>query len=161
MTNRLLNILFIACSLLIASSSFGQATADDKLITDYLAKNNIKATRTASGLYYVITSPGKGDNAKPGQNVKMNYLGKLLDGTKFDGNVDENFQPVAGRDVLRFTLGIGRVIKGWDEGVQMLNPGARGILFIPSVLGYGSRGAGNVIPPNAVLVFNVELVGIE
>ncbi len=137
-----------------------QAETDDKLIRQYLLKNNIQATKTESGLYYVITTPGTGENAAPGKKVSMNYLGTLLDGKKFDGNIDENWMPVTGRTPFSFTLGVGQVIKGWDEGVQHLKKGSRGIFFIPSALGYGERGQGP-IPANSVLIFNVELLGME
>jgi FKBP-type peptidyl-prolyl cis-trans isomerase len=90
----------------------------------------------------------------------MNYLGKFMSGEVFDGNVDENFQPVDGKQPLEFNLGTGIVIKGWDEGIQLLNPGARGVLYIPSGLAYGVRSRGK-ITPNSILVFNVELVSVD
>jgi FKBP-type peptidyl-prolyl cis-trans isomerase len=90
----------------------------------------------------------------------MNYKGMFMNGEVFDGNVDDNYQPVNGRTPLQFTLGIGQVIKGWDEGIQLLNPGTRGTLYIPSTLAYGSGGRGR-IPANSILVFNVELLSID
>jgi len=138
-----------------------QMPVDDKILQDYFTKNNIKATKTASGLYYVINKPGKGDNAKAGQLVSMNYIGKTIDGKQFDANVDENFQPLKDKQLFTFPLGQGRVIKGWDEGVQLLNKGSKATLYVPSPLGYGPRGAGADIPPNTVLVFNVEVVDIK
>jgi FKBP-type peptidyl-prolyl cis-trans isomerase FkpA len=135
-----------------------QNAIDDKLLQDYFAKNNIKATKTASGMYYVITQKGLCENAKPGKKVTMNYTGKLLDGTVFDSNTD----PAKGHvQPFTFTLGQGMVIKGWDEGVQLLKLGSRGTFYIPSSLGYGSQGAGASIPANAVLVFDVEVTGID
>lgn len=134
-----------------------QKEVDDKLIQDYLAKESIKAQKTASGLYYIIERKGEGDNARQGQNVAVNYTGALLDGTVFDSNVDPAFGHV---EPFTFPLGRGSVIRGWDEGIGLLNKGAKGKLFIPSGLAYGSRPNGK-IPANAVLIFDVELVNIE
>jgi len=136
-----------------------QNEIDDKLLKEYFAKNKISATKTASGLYYVISQKGSGDNAKPGNKVTMNYTGKLLDGTVFDSNTDPSKGHV---QPFTFTLGQGMVIKGWDEGVQQLKLGSKGTLYIPSSLAYGATGAGNgAIPPNSVLMFDVEVVGID
>ena len=134
-----------------------QSVADDKLIQEYIAKNNIKATKTQSGLYYVLTQKGLGNTAKPGNKVTMNYVGKTLDGTPFDSNTDPKFNHV---QPFSFNLGQGMVIKGWDEGVQLLNMGARATLIIPSGLAYGTQGTGP-IKPNSVLVFDVEVTGID
>jgi FKBP-type peptidyl-prolyl cis-trans isomerase FkpA len=135
-----------------------QNETDDKLIQAYIAKNNIKATKTPSGLYYVITTKGLGPNAKPGKKVTMNYTGKTLDGNVFDSNTD----PAKGHvQPFSFTLGQGQVIKGWDEGVQLMNLGTKATIILPSALGYGAQGAGKDIPPNAVLLFNVEVTGID
>lgn len=123
-------------------------------ILKYLQENNYKASPTPSGLYYI--EQVKGDGAKPtaGQKVKVHYTGKLLDGKKFDSSVDRG-QP------LEFQLGIGQVIRGWDEGIALMNVGSKGLLIIPSELGYGKHGAGDHIPGNSTLVFEVELLGIE
>ena len=130
---------------------------EDKQLKDYFAKNNIKATGTESGMYYVITKQGTGDNAKAGQKVSMSYLGKLLNGKVFDKNVDSNF--VCTRP-FTFNLGQHQVIQGWDEGVQLLNKGTRATFYLPSYLAYGPRGTGG-IPPNSILIFDVELTNIE
>lgn len=135
-----------------------QAGADDKKIKEYLEKNKLKATRTASGLYYSISQKGLGPNAANGKKVTMNYTGRLLNGNAFDSNTDPKFGHVRPFD---FTLGTGSVIKGWDEGVALLNIGTKGTFYIPSALGYGPSGMGQQIPPNSVLVFDVELVGVE
>ncbi len=135
----------------------GQKAKDEATLKAYFAKNNIKATRTPSGLYYVITKKGTGANAQKGQRVSMKYLGKFLDGKKFDANVDDNFNSTR---PFAFTLGVGQVIAGWDEGVQLLNPGCRASLYLPSGLAYGPGGTGP-IPPNSVLIFDVELVSIN
>lgn len=112
------------------------------------------AVTTASGLTYIITQAGTGRQLKAGDTVMVNYTGLLTDGLKFDSSLDRN-QPFS------FTLGAGKVIKGWDEGVQKLRVGDRATLIIPPTLGYGSRGAGGVIPPDATLIFIVEVVGVE
>lgn len=108
---------------------------------------------TASGLQYIDMVVGDGARPEAGKMVAVHYTGWLLDGTKFDSSKDRN-QP------FTFQLGQGRVIKGWDEGVAGMQVGGIRKLIIPSDLGYGARGAGNVIPPNATLVFEVELLGI-
>lgn len=102
------------------------------------------------------TQAGKKDGkiAEKGNTVEVHYTGKLLNGTKFDSSLDRK-QPFS------FTLGVGQVIKGWDQGVQGMKEGEKRKLTIPSNLGYGPRGAGGVIPPNAALVFDVELLKVN
>jgi peptidylprolyl isomerase len=109
---------------------------------------------TPSGLQYRIDAPGSGPQPQPGQIVSVHYTGWLTDGTKFDSSRDR------GRP-LEFNVGHGRVIKGWEEGIAMMRVGEKRTLVIPPSLGYGERGAGGVIPPNATLVFKVELVGVR
>ncbi|MBS1587807.1 MAG: FKBP-type peptidyl-prolyl cis-trans isomerase [Bacteroidetes bacterium] len=156
----------LVCTLLLftvlftTASAQDQAAKDEQILKEYFAKNHIKATRTASGLYYTIDKKGEGPNVKPGQQVNVNYLGRFLDGNKFDGNVDEKYAPVAGRSVLSFTVGTGRVIAGWEEGLLLLNKGCRATLYLPSALAYGSAGNGR-IPANSVLMFNVEMVSFN
>jgi FKBP-type peptidyl-prolyl cis-trans isomerase FkpA len=108
---------------------------------------------TDSGLKYEDLQEGDGDLAEAGHRVSVHYTGWLLDGDKFDSSVDRN-QP------FEFTLGRGMVIRGWDEGVAGMRVGGKRRLTIPPQLGYGSRGAGGVIPPDATLVFDVELLAI-
>jgi len=109
---------------------------------------------TASGLIYDDVTEGQGDIAQAGQQVTVHYTGYLTNGTKFDSSKDRN-------DPFVFPLGAGHVIKGWDEGVQGMKVGGVRKLTIPPQLGYGERGAGGVIPPNATLVFDVELLGCK
>ncbi len=97
---------------------------------------------------------GDGVEASAGKLMTVHYTGRLTDGTKFDSSVDRN-QP------FRFMLGVGQVIKGWDDGVQGMKVGGKRTLLIPSHMAYGERGAGAVIPPNATLEFDVELLSVE
>lgn len=127
---------------------------EDKTLQEYLTKNNLKATKTASGLYYVQTQAGTGAKAENGKTVSVHYTGKLLNGTKFDSSVDRGTP-------FEFTLGQGQVIRGWDEGIALMSIGEKGTLVIPSGLGYGERGAGASIPPNSILIFDVELLGVK
>ncbi|MGS2761344.1 peptidylprolyl isomerase [Sinomicrobium sp. M5D2P9] len=110
--------------------------------------------RTESGLWYKILEKGNGDKATKGKTVSVHYKGMLMDGSVFDSSYKRN-QPID------FQLGAGQVISGWEEGIELLNTGDKARLVIPSELAYGSRGAGGVIPPNATLVFEVELVKIK
>lgn len=113
---------------------------------------------TSTGLQYFDAVIGEGDEAKAGQYVSVHYTGWLYQdgeqGAKFDSSRDRN-------DPFAFPLGAGMVIKGWDEGVQGMKVGGQRTLIIPPELGYGPRGAGGVIPPNATLKFDVELLGVE
>lgn len=111
-------------------------------------------TRTASGLYYQELAPGDGPVADSGRTVLVRYAGWLPNGRQFDATSP-------GGAPFRFVLGTGAVIAGWDQGVAGMRVNGRRKLVIPPDLGYGAHGAGHVIPPNATLVFNVELVGIE
>ena len=135
---------------------------EDKELQDYFTKNNIKATKTGSGMYYTIEKEGTGEKAKSGQKVTMNYIGHLLNKKEpFDANVNEDFTPKAGKAPFSFALGQHQVIAGWDEGVQLLKKGTKATFYLPSKLGYGERGAGAGIPPNSTLVFEVELVDMQ
>ena len=109
---------------------------------------------TESGLKYVDYTVGDGASPKEGDTVTVHYSGFLTDGTKFDSSVDRG-KP------FQFIIGVGQVIKGWDEGVMSMAIGGKRKLIIPPELGYGARGAGGVIPPNATLLFDVELLGIN
>ena len=110
--------------------------------------------KTASGLEYVETQAGTGAQAKAGDTVRVHYTGKFLDGKVFDSSVSRG-------EPLEFPLGRGRVINGGDEGIALMKVGGKATLTIPPQLAYGESGAGGVIPPNATLLFDVELVGIK
>jgi FKBP-type peptidyl-prolyl cis-trans isomerase len=110
--------------------------------------------KTASGLEYIEVEAGTGAQAVPGQTVRVHYTGKFPDGKVFDSSVERG-QPI------EFQLGAGRVIKGWDEGIALMKVGGKAQLVIPPELAYGERGAGGVIPPNAILLFEVELVEVK
>jgi peptidylprolyl isomerase len=109
---------------------------------------------TPSGLKYVDEQVGDGKSPEKGKRVTVHYTGTLTDGKKFDSSRDRG-QP------FKFVIGVGQVIAGWDEGVMSMKVGGRRKLIIPANLGYGARGAGGVIPPNAELHFDVELLGVD
>jgi peptidylprolyl isomerase len=135
-----------------------QKKAEKKAVHD--AKKAEKAEKgatmvtTPSGLKYIDEKVGDGPSPTAGKKVTVHYTGTLVDGTKFDSSVDRG-QPFS------FVIGVGQVIKGWDEGVMGMKVGGKRKLMIPSNLGYGARGAGGVIPPNAELHFVVELLGVQ
>jgi peptidylprolyl isomerase len=109
---------------------------------------------TESGLQYVMVKEGDGPMPQVGEVVSVHYRGTLEDGTEFDSSYDRG-------DPISFALGMGAVIPGWDEGIGLLNVGGQAKLIIPPELGYGAQGAGGVIPPNATLIFDVELVAVQ
>lgn len=130
-----------------------QLDKDIEKIDTYLKENNITAQSTESGLRYVLETEGSGENPQPGDSVTVHYTGLLMDGTQFDSS--------EGKDPLKFVIGRGQVIQGWDEGIALLKSGGKGTLYIPSPLAYGTRGAGGVIPPNSILKFEVELISVN
>jgi peptidylprolyl isomerase len=112
-----------------------------------------KTVTTASGLKYTDVKVGSGASPVKGKQVKVHYTGTLENGKKFDSSVDRN-------DPFTFVIGVGQVIPGWDEGVMGMKVGGKRKLIIPSKLGYGAAGAGSAIPPNATLLFDVELLDV-
>nr|NQU93421.1 FKBP-type peptidyl-prolyl cis-trans isomerase [Bacteroidota bacterium] len=127
-----------------------QKDKEQKLIDQYVSENSITAQPTQTGLYYIENEKGAGPKAEAGDKVKVWYTGKLLDGTVFDASSNRN-------QAFEFTLGQHQVINGWDEGIAMMNQGGKATLLIPSILGYGERGSGKIIPPFSPLIFEVEL----
>jgi len=149
--------LFVACS--CAALLALPVRADEKTPpAAAAARKETKMKTTPSGLQYEDTVEGTGASPKAGQTCVMHYTGWLWEngakGKKFDSSLDRG-QP------FEFPLGQGRVIKGWDEGVATMKLGGKRTLLIPPSLGYGARGAGGVIPPNATLLFEVELIGVK
>lgn len=132
-----------------------QLGEDINTIEEFLKENNIEAQKTESGLYYVINKRGKGPEVNAGDAVTVHYRGKLLDGTQFDASYDR------GEPFTLPNVGEGRVIRGWDEGLQQLKEGSKATFYIPSPLGYGARGQGPVIKPNSILVFDIEVLDVE
>jgi peptidylprolyl isomerase len=118
------------------------------------AEKQVPEITTASGLKYIEIVEGTGDTPVKGQTVSVHYTGTLESGKKFDSSRDRN-------QAFEFQIGEGQVIKGWDEGLGTMKVGGRRKLIIPADLGYGSRGAGGVIPPNSTLIFDVELLKIK
>jgi FKBP-type peptidyl-prolyl cis-trans isomerase len=153
---RTLSRLIVVATLLTAGAGWaGDRDKKDKPAKESKEKEKKgKTVTTKSGLQYEDLKVGQGDEAKAGKTVDVHYTGWLTDGKKFDSSVDRG-QPFS------FRLGGGQVIRGWDEGVAGMKVGGKRKLTIPPELGYGASGAGGVIPPNATLVFDVELLGVH
>ena len=157
-------IALIALSLGIISGPIAEGQTRNRTIPRHRGRrtkpvtvvsvNALTMTKTPSGLLYIITRSSTGQAPRSGETVVVNYTGLLGSGMKFDSSLDRG-QP------FKFKLGAGRVIKGWDEGIAKLRVGEQATLIIPPQLGYGERGAGGVIPPDATLIFIVELIGVE
>lgn len=139
----LLFIFFISCS--SNDNDFGEE--NDAEIQEYIKTHNLNATKTASGLYYVITDPGNGSKPTANSSVTVNYKGYLTNGTLFDQGQNSTFN-------------LSQVIDGWSEGLTYFNEDAQGWLLIPARLGYGNTGSGS-IPPGAVTIFSIHLLRIN
>ena len=139
------SVMTAMCSV-SAMAAQEQASAKGKTVA-------ARTVTTASGLKYVDVKIGSGALPVKGKQVKVHYTGTLENGTKFDSSVDR-------KEPFTFVIGVGQVIPGWDEGVMGMKVGGKRKLIIPSKLGYGSRGAGGDIPPNATLLFDVELLDV-
>jgi peptidylprolyl isomerase len=143
---------------LLAAALAGAAATLVPIVKSAVAQTQGKPMTTPSGLQIIDTVAGAGASPKTGETCVMHYTGWLYEngqkGKKFDSSVDRG-------EPFEFPIGVGRVIKGWDEGVSTMKVGGKRTLIIPAALGYGARGAGGVIPPNATLMFDVELLSIK
>ncbi|MFV8377517.1 FKBP-type peptidyl-prolyl cis-trans isomerase [Flavobacterium sp. LB3R33] len=146
----LVSLLFVSClSDNEASKPVDYTVQNEKEIVDYIAKNNLTATKTDSGLYYVINEAGTGVQPTTSSNVTVAYKGYFTNGNIFDKS-----------DSAGISFGLNQVIKGWTEGIPYFKEGGNGILLIPSHLGYGSDGSGP-IPGGSVLIFDVKLIKVN
>jgi FKBP-type peptidyl-prolyl cis-trans isomerase FkpA len=146
----LVSILFVSC--LSDNGAFkpvDYSTRNEQEIVDYVAKNNLTAQRSDSGLYYVVTEAGTGDQPSAASNVTVAYKGYFTNGNVFDQSKPEGI-----------SFGLNQVIKGWTEGIPHFKEGGSGILLIPAHLGYGSNGSGP-IPAGSVLIFEVKLISVN
>jgi len=136
-----------------------QMDSDESVIARYVEVQHLKAVKDSLGVYIVTQKKGQGEMPKAGQLVSINYTGKLLNGKVFDSNLDSAFHH-AGKP-LSFPAGIGEMIRGMDDGIMHLRKGTQATLYIPSGLGYGPQGSPPVIAPNAILVFDVDVLDIK
>jgi FKBP-type peptidyl-prolyl cis-trans isomerase len=150
---RYLLLLSSLVTLVLACGDSGSPTATTQSTSEVNMESNSTVT-TASGLQYTDLEQGTGTEASQGATAVVHYTGWLLDGTKFDSSHDRGVP-------LEFVIGQGRVIPGWEEGVGTMNVGGKRELIIPPNLAYGAQGAGGVIPPNATLKFEVELIDLK
>ena len=141
--------------LVLAAASFSCSKAPEEPTSDYKPAPGTPPAAGPTKLEMADTAVGKGREAKNGDTVRVQYTGTLLNGTKFDSSYDHGGEP------FKFTIGKGEVIKGWDDGVPGMKVGGKRRLRIPASLGYGASGSPPTIPPNAGLVFDIELVSID
>lgn len=148
-TKAILSAMLLTVFLVSSCDKDGsQLEKDIQLIQDYIAENDLDAQSTASDLYYVIEEPGNDQRPSAGDNISIKYTGWLLNGNEFDSSDDK---------VVSFP--INNLIEGWQEGIPLFGKGGKGTLLIPSYLGYGPNGTqSGSIPPNAVIIFDIELV---
>jgi FKBP-type peptidyl-prolyl cis-trans isomerase FkpA len=146
-------IPFVLVSIILFSScgkKNDQAEIDDQIITNYLSSKQLTATKDASGLYYIMTVAGTGTSPTVASTVEVKYKGSLINGTVFDQTATDK----------TFISALSGLIKGWQIGIPLMKKGGKATLFIPSALGYGGRDLG-VIPPNSVLIFDIELIDVK
>ncbi len=155
-TERRVQLFFALPLFGLVGLAVAQPTAADKNPSAQAPSpsQGAKMVTTSSGLKYIDQKVGTGPSPSAGKTVRVHYTGKLANGQKFDSSVDRG-------EPFEFQIGVGHVIKGWDEGVMSMKVGGKRTLIIPASLGYGARGAGGVIPPNAELHFDVELLGVN
>ena len=144
-------LLLVACQKKIDTQDVTQTDTKGKSMAEEIIGEEIT---TSSGLKYIDEVIGTGKTPEKGGKIKVHYTGTLENGTKFDSSHDRN-KPI------EFALGVGQVIPGWDEGISTMREGGKRKLIIPPELAYGERGAGGVIPPNATLIFDIELLDIQ
>ena len=143
--------LFVASILLFScSTKTNQSEIDDQLIKNYLVSKQLTATKDATGLYYIMTAVGTGAAPTSASTVEVKYKGSLINGTVFDQTATDK----------TFTYALSSLIKGWQIGIPLMKVGGKATFYIPSGLGYGSSGIGS-IPPNSVLIFDIELIGVK
>jgi FKBP-type peptidyl-prolyl cis-trans isomerase FkpA len=150
---RVKHIPFAVALILLISScnkKIDQTEADDQAINSYLTSNNLTATKDPSGLYWIMTAEGTGTSPTAASTVEVKYKGSLLNGTVFDQTAADK----------TFTYPLSGLILGWQIGIPMMKEGGKAKLLIPSQLGYGSSNLG-VIPPNSVLIFDIELIDVK
>lgn len=139
-------------------STIKQKVIDDKILSDYITKNNIKATKTPKGTYVEIQNPGEGIAIDSGKGITVDYKGMTLEGKIFD----QSYDAATGKSIKPFTFVVGQrgPIQGWPDGLVYFKKGGKGRLFIPSYLAYGARGAGADIKPNTSLMFEISIVDV-
>ena len=143
--------LFVASILLFScSTKNNQPEIDDQLIKNYLVSKQLTATKDASGIYYIMTAVGTGAAPTSASTVEVKYKGSLISGTVFDQTATDK----------TFTYALSGLIKGWQIGIPLMKVGGKATFYIPSGLGYGSGGIGS-IPPNSVLIFDIELISVK
>lgn len=145
---------FFSCKKTEYYNPYVQLQEDVSIIDKYLEDHNIDAKKSSTGLRYVIHDEGIGSSPVAGNLLKVNYTGWLLDGTKFDSSYDRG-------EPFTFYFGANQVISGWDEGLGYIGERGKITLYVPSSLAYGNVGSGDIIPPNANLIFDIELISVQ